>query len=88
MTKHFIYDFYNNPLKKTFEKVDLLDQDTDFFIALLSDKGIIVYKMCDMHMTFDFSELDNPIYFYKPLVNHSQQEVDKNKLLSNSRSST
>ena len=39
MSKHIIYDFYNNVLKNTFDNVELLEQDTDSLIVQLSDKG-------------------------------------------------
>ena len=64
MSKHIIYDFYYNVLKKAFDNVELLGQNTDSLIVQLSDKGNIVHKMCDMYKSFDFSELDNISYFY------------------------
>ena len=82
MSKHIIYDFYYNVLKKTFDNVELLGQDTDSFIVQLSDKGNIVYKMCEMYKSFDFSELDNTSYFYEQLMNYYEQEVDKSKFSS------
>ena len=56
-SKHIIYDFYYNVLKKTFDTMELLGQDTDSLIVQLSNKGNIVHKMCEMHKSFDFSEL-------------------------------
>ena len=82
MSKHIIYDFYYNVLKTTFEHVELLGQDTDSLIIQLTDKGNIVYKMCDMYKSFDFSELDKLSYFYGQLVNYYEQEVDKSKFPS------
>lgn len=82
MSKHIIYDFYSNVLKKTFDNVELLRQDTDSLIVQLSDKGNIVHKMCEMYKSFDFSELDNTSYFYGQLVKYYDQEVDKNKFPS------
>ena len=64
MSKHIIYDFYYNALKKAFDNVELLGQNTDSLIVQLSDKGNIVHKMCDMYKSFDFTELDNTSYFY------------------------
>ena len=58
MSKHIIYDFFYNVLKKTFDNVELLDQDTDSLIVQLSDKGNIVHKMCEMYKSFHLSELD------------------------------
>ena len=58
MSKHIIYDFYYNVLKKTFDNVELLGQGTDSLIVQLSDKGNIVHKMCEMYKSFDFSELN------------------------------
>ena len=58
MSRHIIYDFYYNVLKKTFDNVELLDQDTDSLIVQLSDKGNIVHKMCEMYKSFHLSELD------------------------------
>ena len=77
MSKHIIYDFYYNVLKMTFDTVELLGQDTDSLIVQLSDKGNIVYKMCDMYKSFDFSELDKTSYFYDQLANYYEHEVDK-----------
>ena len=82
MSKHIIYDFYYNVLKKTFDNVELLGQDTDSLIVQLSDKGNIVHKMCDMYKSFNFSELDNTSYFYGQLVNYYEHEVDKSKFPS------
>ena len=79
MSKYIIYDFYYNVLKTTFDKVELLDQDTDSLIVQLNDKNNIVHKMCEMYKSFDFSELDKSSYFYGQLVNYYEQEVDKNK---------
>ena len=79
MSKHIIYDFYYNIMKTTFDKVELLGQDTDSLIVQLSDKDNIVHKMCDMYKSFDFSELDPSSYFYGQLVNYYEQEVDKGK---------
>ena len=59
--------------------MELLGYDTDSLIVQLSDKGNIVHKMCEMYMSFDFSELDNTSYFYGQLVNYYKQEVDKSK---------
>ena len=64
MSKHIIYDFYYNVLKKTFDNVELLGQDTNSLIVQLSDKCNIVHKMFEMYKSFDFSELDNTSYFY------------------------
>ena len=44
--------------------------------------GNIVHKMCDMHKSFDFSELDNTSYFYGQLVKYYEHEVDKSKFHS------
>ena len=63
MSKHIIYDFYYNVLKNTFDNVELLKHETDSLIVQLTDKGNIVYKMCEMYKSFDFSELDNTSYF-------------------------
>ena len=82
MSKHIIYYFYYNVLKKTFDNVELLEQNTDSLIVQLSDKGNIVHKMCEMYKSFDFSELDNTSYFYGQLVNYYEQEVDKSKFHS------
>ena len=82
MSKHIIYDFYYNVLKKTFDTMELLGQGTDLLILQLSDKVNIVHKMCDMYKSFDFSEFDNTSYFYGQLVNYYEHEVDKNKFLS------
>ena len=79
MSKHIIYDFYYSVLKNTYNNVELLGQDTDSLIVQLIDKGNIVHKMCNMYMSFDLSELDTTSYFYGQLVNHYDQEVDKNK---------
>ena len=79
MSKHIIYDFYYNVLKTTFDKVELLDQDTDSLIVQLNDKNNIVHKMCEMYKSFDFTELDKSSYFYGQLVNYYEQEVDKSK---------
>ena len=79
MSKHIIYDFYYNVLKTTFDKVELLWQDTDSLVVQLSDKSSIVHKMCEMYKSFDFSELDKSSYFYGQLVNYYEQEVDKSK---------
>ena len=79
MSKHIIYDFYYNVLKTTFDKVELLGQDTDSLIVQLTDKGNIVHKMCEMYKSFDFSELDPSSYFYGQLVNYYEQEVPKDK---------
>ena len=38
--------------------------------------------MCEMYMSFDFSELDNTRYFYEQLVNYYKEEVDKSKFPS------
>ena len=62
--------------------MELLGYDTDSLIVQLSDKGNIVYKMCDMYKSFDFSELDNTSYFYRKLMNCYEQEVDKSKFPS------
>ena len=70
ISKHIIYDFYYNVLKTTFDNVELLGQNTDLLILQLSDKGNIVYKMCEMYKSFNFSELDNTSYFYGQLVNY------------------
>ena len=35
--------------------------------------------MCDMYISFYFSELDKSSYFYGQPVNYYEQEVDKNK---------
>ena len=48
MSKHIIYDFYYNVLKKASDNVEILGQDTDSLIVQLSDKGNIVHKMCEM----------------------------------------
>ena len=69
MSKHIVYDFYYNVLKNTFDKVELLGQDTDSLIVQLSDRGNIVHKMCEIYKSFDFSELDNTSYFYEQLMN-------------------
>ena len=92
MSKHIIYDFYYNVLKNTFyynvlkntfDNVELLGQDTDSLIVQLSDKGNIVYKMCDMYKSFYFSELDNISHFYGQVVNYyNDHEVDKSKFPS------
>ena len=82
MSKHIICDFYYNVLKKTFDNVDLLGQDTNSLIVQLSDKSSIVHKMCEMYKSFDFCELDNMSYFYGQLVNYYKQEVDKSKFPS------
>ena len=79
MSKHIIYNFCYNVLKNTFEHVELLGQDTDSLIVQLYDKDNIVYKMCAMYKSFDFSELDNTSYFYEQFVNYYEHEVDKNK---------
>ena len=82
MSKHIIYDFYYNVLKKTFDIVELLEQDTDSLIEQLSDKGNIVHKMCEMYKSIDFSELDNTSYFYGELVKYYEHEVDESKFPS------
>ena len=79
MSKHIIYDFYYNVLKTTFDKVELLGQETDSLIVQLTDKDNIVHKMCEMYKSFDFSELDPSSYFYGQLVNYYEQEVDRSK---------
>ena len=79
MSKHIIYDFYYNVLRKTFDTVELLRHDTDSLIVQLSDKGNIVHKMCEIYKSFDFSKLDNRSYFYGQFVNYYEQEVDKSK---------
>ena len=82
MSKHIIYDFHFNVLKKTFDNMELLGQETDSLIVQLSDKDNIVHKKCEMYKSFDFSELDNTSYFYKQLMNYYEQEVDKSKFPS------
>ena len=82
MSKHILDDFYYNMLKKAFDNVDLIGQDTDSLIVQLSDKSSIVHKMCEMYKSFDFCELDNTSYFYGQLVNYYKQEVDKSKFPS------
>ena len=82
MSKHIIYDFYYNVLRKTFDTMELLRHDTDSLIVQLSDKGNIVHKMCEMYKSFDFSELDNTSYFYGQLINYYKQEVNKSKFPS------
>ena len=82
MSKHIIYDFYYNVLKKTFDNVELLGQDTDSLIVQLSDKGNIVHKMFDMYKSFDFFELDKTSYFYEQLANYYEHGVDKSKFPS------
>ena len=79
MSKHIIYDFYYNVLKTTFDKVELLGQDTDSLIVQLNGKDNIVHKMCEMYKSFDFSELDKDSYFYGQLMNYYEQEVPKSK---------
>ena len=79
MSKHIIYDFYYNVFKTTFDKVELLGQDTDSLIVQLNGKGNIVHKMCEMYKSFDFSELDKDSYFYGQLMNYYEQEVPKSK---------
>ena len=74
MSKHIIYDFYYNILKKAFDTVELLGQDADSLIVQLNDKGNIVHKMCEMYKSFDFSELDNTSYFYGQLMNFSSRK--------------
>ena len=82
MSKRIIYDFYYHVLKKAFNNVELLGQDTDSLIVQLSDKGRFVHKTCEMYKSFDFCELDNMSYFYGQLVNYYKQEVDKSKFPS------
>ena len=82
MSKHIIYDFYYNVLKTTFDRVELLGQDTDSLIVQLHDRGNIVGKICNMYKSFDFSELDNTSYFYGELVKYYEHEVDKKKFPS------
>ena len=82
MSKHIVYDFYYNVLKNTFDKVELLGQDTDSLIVQLSDRGNIVHKMCEIYKSFDFSELDNTSYFYEQLMNFYKQEEEKSKFPS------
>ena len=82
MFKHIINNFYSNLLKKTFDNVELLRQDTDSLIIQLSDKSDIVHKMCEMYKSFDFSELANTSYFYGQLVKYYEQKVDKSKFPS------
>ena len=79
MSKHIIYDFYYNVLKKTFDNVELLKHETGSLIVQLSDKGNIVHKICEMYKSFDFSELDNTSYFYGQLMNFYEQKVDKSE---------
>ena len=79
MSKHIIYDFYYNVLKTTFDKVELLGQDTDSLIVQLNGKDNIVHKMCEMYKSFDFSELDKDSYFYGQLMNYYEQEVPSSK---------
>ena len=64
-------------LKTTVDNVELLGQDTDSLIVQLSDKGIIVHKMCDVYKSFEFSELNNTRHFYGQLMNYYEQEVYK-----------
>ena len=82
MSKHIIYNFHYNVLKNTFDNVELLKHETDSLIIQLNDHGNIVYKMCEMYKSFDFSELDNTSYFYRQLVNYYEQEVNKSKFPS------
>ena len=62
--------------------MELLGQDTNSLIVQLNDHGNIIHKMCEMYMSFDFSELDNTSYFYGQLVNYYEPEVDKGKFLT------
>ena len=79
MSKHIIYDFCYNVLKNTFNKVELLGQDTDSLIVHLKDGDNLAHKMCEMYKSFDFSELDEGSYIYGQLVNYYEQEVAKDK---------
>ena len=70
LSKCMIYDFYYNKLKKTFESVELLGQDTDSIIVHLKDRRGVAYKMCRMYKSLDFSDLDPLSYFYKQIVKY------------------
>ena len=51
MSKHIIYDFYYNVLKKTLDNMELFGQNTDSLIVQQSDKGnkIIRCVRCTNH---------------------------------------
>ena len=76
MSKYIIYDFYYNKMKKIFNDVTLLGQDTDSLIVKITDPYTIE-KMLNMYKSFDFSELDQSSYFYQKLVEHYNTNVDK-----------
>ena len=74
MSKYIIYDFYYNKLKKMFNNVTLLGQDTDSLIVKIRDENT-VGKMLDTYKCFDFSELDTSSYFYQKLVKYYNKKV-------------
>ena len=76
LSKYIIYDFYYNKLKKVFNNVTLLGQDTDSLIVKITDNNTVT-KMLDMYKSFDFSELDPSSYFYKKLVDYYNTKVNK-----------
>lgn len=76
LSKYIIYDFYYNKLKKVFNNVTLLGQDTDSLIVKITDNNTIT-KMLDMYKSFDFSELDPSSFFYKKLVDYYNTKVNK-----------
>lgn len=75
MSKYIIYDFYYNKMKKVFNDVTLLGQDTDSLIVKITDPNT-VEKMLDMYKSFDFSELNTESYFYNRLVEYYNTKVN------------
>lgn len=75
LSKYIIYDFYYNKLKKNFDSVTLLGQDTDSLIVKITDPSIDD-KMLDMYKSFDFSELNTESYFYNKLVEYYNTKVN------------
>ena len=76
ISKEIIYNFYYNVLKKNFNNVQLLGQDTDSLIVKIKDDNT-TQKMCNLYRSFDFSEIDHSSYFYKELVTYYNDHVDK-----------
>ncbi len=75
MSKYIIYDFFYNVLKKNFNNVQLLGQDTDSLIVRMNGHPS---KICELYKSFDFSEIDKNSYFYKVLQEYYNEKVDKN----------
>ena len=75
MSKYIIYDFFYNVLKKNFNNVQLLGQDTDSLIVKMDGHPS---KICELYESFDFSEIDHRSYFYTVLQDYYNEKVDKN----------